>query len=162
MLSQAFSIRRMGHGDIEGVLAIEQQSFTLPWTRQLFLDEFKHPETSFFYVLEQNQQVLGYAGFWLVQDEAHITNLAVHPDFRREHRAHLLLSHLLNQAKQLGAKRATLEVRSSNTAALGLYQKMGFEIIAIRAKYYPDNQEDALILWHNDLSRVVSQDPRLG
>jgi ribosomal-protein-alanine N-acetyltransferase len=90
--------------------------------------------------------VLGYGGFWLMHDEAHISTLAVRAGWRRLGLGELLLIALLDEARRLGAYRATLEVRVSNVAAQALYAKYGFEQVGRRKAYYSDNREDALIL----------------
>jgi ribosomal-protein-alanine N-acetyltransferase len=90
--------------------------------------------------------VLGYAGFWLLVDEAHICTIAVHPRWQGRGLGELLLASLLDQSMQLSAGRATLEVRVSNNAALELYLKYGFEIVSRRKRYYTNNNEDAYIM----------------
>ncbi len=145
-------IDQMKFSDIDSVLWVEESSFRTPWSRQLFEEEFKSPERSHYFVAKVDDHVVGYMGFWLIQDEAHITNLAVHPGFRRHHIGEQLLQTTMIYAYALGARRATLEVRISNEPAKKLYQKYGFNNIAIRKGYYSDNREDALIMWLNDMS----------
>lgn len=146
------AIGEMAADDLDEVIWVEQSSFRTPWTRGMFADELKNPDMAHYLTARYQDHVVGYMGFWLVQDEAHITNLAVHPAFRRRGLGERLLLALLRQAKRLGARRATLEVRASNEPAKLLYAKHGFQVIAIRRGYYTDNQEDALVMWHNDLS----------
>lgn len=144
-------IREMQLLDLDGVLWVEQSSFRTPWTRTMFEDEFKNPEMARYLIAQCGGHVVGYMGFWLIQKEAHITNLAVHPAFRRRKIGERLLFACMRQARRLGAERATLEVRASNDAAKKLYEKYGFQLVALRKKYYNDNNEDAWIMWMNDL-----------
>jgi [ribosomal protein S18]-alanine N-acetyltransferase len=146
-------ITEMRAEDLDEVTWVEQSSFRTPWTRGMFGDELKNPEMAHYLTARYEDHVVGYMGFWLIQDEAHITNLAVHPAFRRRKLGERLLLALLRQAVRLGAKRATLEVRASNESARHLYEKHGFQIIAIRRKYYTDNNEDAMVMWVDDLTR---------
>lgn len=95
--------------------------------------------------------ILGFAGLWLMVDEAHITTIAMHPDFRRQGLGELLLVSLIDIAYEIGAKWVTLEVRVSNYPAQGLYRKYGFREAGVRHRYYSDNQEDALIMWTDEI-----------
>jgi [ribosomal protein S18]-alanine N-acetyltransferase len=146
-------ITEMRAEDLDEIIWVEQSSFRTPWTRGMFADELKNPEMAHYLTARYEDHVVGYMGFWLIQDEAHITNLAVHPAFRRRKLGERLLLALLRLAVRLGAKRATLEVRASNEPAKRLYEKHGFQIIAFRRKYYTDNNEDAMVMWVDDLSR---------
>lgn len=139
---------------LAAVCAIEIASFTPPWTRPLFEAELKRPEICHWRVLEDSGLdggVAAYGGFWKAVDEAHFTNIAVHPAARRRGLGRQLLKALLGLAKQNGCLRATLEVRPSNTAALRLYESEGFSAAALRPHYYSDDGEDALILWKPEL-----------
>jgi ribosomal-protein-alanine N-acetyltransferase len=91
--------------------------------------------------------IIGYAGLWLILDEAHVTSVAVHPDYRGRRLGELLFNVLIQEAVYLGADRMTLEVRVSNHAARQLYKRLGFVSAGIRKGYYNDNQEDAIIMW---------------
>lgn len=95
--------------------------------------------------------IVGFAGLWLMVDEAHITTIATHPDFRHRGLGELLLTSLFDIAYDIGARQVTLEVRVSNTVAQNLYRKYGFREAGIRRRYYSDNQEDALIMWTDDI-----------
>jgi len=152
MVSETIDISEMKPEDLDEIIWVEQSSFRTPWTRGMFADELKNPEMAHYLVARADGHVVGYMGFWLIQDEAHITNLAVHPAFRRHQIGERLLYAILRMAKRLGAKRATLEVRAGNEPAQKLYVKHGFQVVAIRRKYYTDNNEDALVMWVNDLS----------
>jgi len=91
--------------------------------------------------------LVGYAGLWAIEDEGHITNVAVHPDYRRMRLGSILVELLIAQTREEGLKRFTLEVRVSNQAAISLYEKFGFVSAGLRKGYYEDNNEDAMIMW---------------
>ena len=97
-------------------------------------------------------EIVGYAGLWLMVDEAHITTFAVAPRHRRQGIGQVMLLHLLGLAESVGASVATLEVRVSNTSAQRLYQKYGFRPVGVRTRYYTDNNEDALIMTTDELT----------
>lgn len=96
--------------------------------------------------------IIGFAGLWLMVDEAHITTIAMHPDHRRRGLGEFLLVSLMDIAYSISAKWVTLEVRVSNTTAQNLYQKYGFREAGVRRRYYSDNQEDALIMWTDEIN----------
>jgi len=96
--------------------------------------------------------VIGFAGLWLMVDEAHITTIAMHPDYRRRGLGEFMLVSLIDIAYTIGAKWVTLEVRVSNYAAQNLYRKYGFREAGLRHRYYSDNQEDALIMWTDEIN----------
>lgn len=134
--------------DLNEVLEIEVLAFATPWSRNSFLYELLENERAL-YLTAKNElgRVMGYVGMWIVLDEGHITNLAIHPDYRRHGVAHKIMTELLAVSKEKGVRYLTLEVRRSNTPAQELYQKMGFVHMGVRRKYYLDNNEDALIMW---------------
>lgn len=132
---------------LDEVLAIERASFPTPWPRSSFLNELYTNDYAYYYVCLDGERVIGYAGMWIILDEAHITNIAVHPDFRGRRLGELLLKTLIREAATLGADRMTLEVRVSNTPAQRLYERMGFVRAGVRKGYYNDTQEDAIIMW---------------
>ena len=96
--------------------------------------------------------IVGFAGLWLMVDEAHITTIAMHPDSRRQGLGELMLASLIDISYDIGAKWVTLEVRVSNYAAQNLYRKYGFREAGLRHRYYSDNQEDALIMWTDEIN----------
>jgi ribosomal-protein-alanine N-acetyltransferase len=98
--------------------------------------------------------IIGFAGLWLMVDEAHITTIAMHPDYRRRGLGEFLLVNLIDIAYTIGAKWVTLEVRVSNTTAQNLYQKYGFREAGVRRRYYSDNHEDALIMWTDEINSL--------
>ena len=138
---------------IDEILAVEQSSFTNPWTREMYLAEFDHPGMSFLYVArDARRHVIGFCSFWRVLDEFHINNLAVDPTWRRVGVARALLTHVLSEGVRMGAHRATLEVRRSNEAAQKLYANFGFSVAGVRRDYYTNPVEDALVLWRERLN----------
>ncbi|MGQ9556373.1 MAG: ribosomal protein S18-alanine N-acetyltransferase [Desulfurispora sp.] len=134
-------------GHLDQVLEIERQSFPVPWSRQAFEFELTRNDFAYYLVLLAAERVIGYAGMWVVIDEGHITNVAVHPDWRGRGLGRSLLEELIRRARQKGVVRMTLEVRQSNQVARHLYRKLGFVENGRRRKYYSDNNEDAIIMW---------------
>jgi ribosomal-protein-alanine N-acetyltransferase len=137
----------MTEADIDGVREVEVQSFPNPWSSKAFMSELRDNKYAYYLVACIDGRIIGYAGMWRLFSEAHITNIAVHPDFRRRGVGELLLFALMDQARRFGMTSMTLEVRPSNSAALSLYRKHGFVQRGVRRRYYSDNQEDALIMW---------------
>ncbi|RJQ53708.1 MAG: ribosomal-protein-alanine N-acetyltransferase [Actinobacteria bacterium] len=133
------------------VLEIERTSFKVPWSKAAFLTELRRPETSEWRVAEEEGRVIGYGGLLCVGREGHITNLAVAGVSRRKGVARMILDELTNMAKQRGIASLTLEVRESNEAAIALYEKSGFHVVGRRKRYYPEDNEDALIMWKYEL-----------
>lgn len=142
-------------GHISAILEIEKLSNGAPWSERSFRNEITNPQ-SFFLVAQLGDEVVGYAGYWAIVDEAHITTVAVHPDHRRLGLGKRLVRELLEHAQKSGIRCATLEVRRSNEAANSLYRQFGFEEVAIRRGYYPDNGEDAVVMWLYDFSTWTS------
>jgi len=133
--------------DLDDVLAIEAESFTNPWTREMYLAEFENEGVSFCYLARGDQrQVVGFCSFWRIVDELHINNLAVLPPYRRAGVASALLRHIFREGARLGAVRATLEVRRSNDPARLLYERFGFSMAGTRRAYYTKPVEDAIVL----------------
>ena len=133
--------------DLDAVMRVEKECFTIPWSRYAFTCELQDNEISHYIVARYGEDVVGYAGMWIIVGEAHVTNVGVRLDFRGEGIGELLMSSLMVIAKNLGANKMTLEVRKSNYVAQNLYTKLGFEPVGIRPRYYFDNNEDAVIMW---------------
>ncbi|TYP53316.1 ribosomal protein S18-alanine N-acetyltransferase [Thermosediminibacter litoriperuensis] len=133
--------------DLDQVIEIEKLSFTNPWSRNAFASELTDNHFSTYIVAKVNSTIVGYAGMWLIVDEAHVTNVAVLPEYRGRGIGELLMRSLMDIAWRNGARRMTLEVRKSNYVAQNLYSKLGFEPMGIRRGYYTDNREDAVIMW---------------
>ncbi|MEG6612972.1 ribosomal protein S18-alanine N-acetyltransferase [Pseudoclostridium thermosuccinogenes] len=136
---------------IDDIMIVENLSFGVPWSRNAFLEEIKNNKFAVYIAAKVGGRAVGYAGMWKVLDEAHITNIAVHPEFRNAGIGSLLMETLIDMAKKEGITSMTLEVRKGNINAQRLYFKYGFTVEGIRKGYYSDNGEDALILWKNDL-----------
>lgn len=138
--------------DIEGVLAVESESFTNPWTRDMYAWELQNRSMCHILLVRTPEcRVAGFCAFWLVFDEVHINNIAMRPGFRAQGIGTALLRQVLAEGHQLGARRATLEVRASNAGARRLYERMGFYVAGVRRNYYSDPVDDALILWRDEL-----------
>jgi ribosomal-protein-alanine N-acetyltransferase len=135
--------------DLDQVLAIEKSSFSSPWSRNLFLSEFRSPLVSNLMVALCDgpvRTVVGFIVFWVVEDEMHILNLAVAPAFRRQGIAGKLVLAAIRRARAKGAQKAFLEVRASNAAAQKLYSGIGFTGTSVRRGYYEEPAEDAVIM----------------
>ena len=144
------SFREMKPEDAEAVEEVEKASFAVPWSRKSFWEEAANERTCYLLALD-GETVVGYAGAWILDDEAQVTNIAVAPQRRGQKIGAGLLGALIRAAKERGATRMTLEVRPSNTAALALYEKFGFKDYGRRPHYYLDNGEDAVIMWNMGL-----------
>ncbi len=136
---------------ITAVVDIERRSFPTPWSERAFLSELTQNAYAHYLVALSGERVIGYAGMWLILDEAHVTNIAVHPNYRGQQVGELLLSALEQRAFDHGCHRMTLEVRPSNPVAQKLYRKHGFAPRGLRPGYYTDTHEDAIIMWKDDL-----------
>jgi [ribosomal protein S18]-alanine N-acetyltransferase len=146
-MEQSYHFRYMKEEDIDQVLVVEHASFATPWSREAFYNEINTNRFATYIVLEEDQKIIGYCGVWIVVDEAHVTNVAILPDYRGRKLGQVMMSKLIEIAKDKGAKSMTLEVRVTNYPALALYRKFGFQNGGIRKNYYSDNQEDALVMW---------------
>ena len=138
-------IRRMMIADVDGVYAIEASTFAKPWKREDFVKEMTQNTCARYLVAEEETGIVGFAGAWIVLDEAHVTNVAVAENCRGQGVGRLLTAGLMQYAANLGVVYATLEVRKSNETAKRLYQSLGFEYVGVRKRYYEDNGEDALL-----------------
>ncbi len=138
-------IENMNAAHLEQVAALERQCFTMPWPLRSFQEEMSNTLARY-YVMLMGDEVIAYGGFWHVLSEAHITNIAVRPEYQGMGYGSMLLAHMINQAHGMGIGWMTLEVRASNTAAKKLYSKHGFSEAGRRPRYYADNCEDAVIM----------------
>jgi ribosomal-protein-alanine N-acetyltransferase len=132
---------------LDDILIIENLSFRIPWSRQSLSDEIIKNDFAYYICACYEDQVVGYAGMWHVCDEGHITNIAVHPEFRGNGVGSALMEGLISAARERLIVGLTLEVRKSNRPAIVLYEKYGFENGGLRKAYYADNNEDAIIMW---------------
>lgn len=137
---------------IDTVLKIEEESFgEHHWGKQAFYDELSSNLANYYCIVDIDKNILGYAGFWHIIDEAHITTVAVKPNMRRKKLGELMLNHIINECFKKEIKYITLEVRVSNKPAINMYEKYGFKSLGTRKNYYQDNHEDALIMWTENI-----------
>ena len=137
--------------DLEGVLEVEAESFTNPWTHAMYAWELQNRFVCHILIVRSEEcRVAGFCAFWFILDEMHINNIALLPRFRAQGIGTALLRHAIGFARDLGARRATLEVRASNDAARRLYARLGFYVAGTRRNYYTNPVEDAVILWRID------------
>ncbi|MEO7117879.1 MAG: ribosomal protein S18-alanine N-acetyltransferase [Candidatus Limnocylindrales bacterium] len=137
--------------DIPDVHEIERTSFPIPWPAYAFRQELEMNRMAHYLVVVAGSETVGYAGIWLMVNEAHITTFAVLPSWRRQGIGGLLMLEVMRLAEEEHATVATLEVRISNEAARALYQRFGFRPVGVRPRYYSDNGEDALIMTSGEL-----------
>ena len=132
--------------DVAAVHRIESASFPTPWPDYAFRQEIQTNRLAHYLVVRAGDETIGYAGMWLMVDEAHITTFAVLPEWRRQGVGARLMVAVMQLAVALNARLVTLEVRLSNHPARALYSRFGFRPVGIRPRYYSDNNEDALIM----------------
>lgn len=137
--------------DVPAVHDIERLSFRTPWPAYAFEQELRSNRLAHYLVARAGDRVVGFAGIWLMVDEAHVTTFSVHPDWRRQGIGRQLLLSLAELSGAIGARCMTLEVRESNTAAQDLYRAFGFAMAGRRPGYYTDDGEDALVMTTPDL-----------
>ena len=148
-------IRTMKKGDIDAVHEIETLSFRTPWTKAALRSELTNT-VAHYLVLVEDGCVLGYCGMWVMFDEAHVTNLAIHPHIRGRGLSKALLFRSMEWAEELGANAMTLEVRETNHIAQRLYEGFGFVQQGLRKGYYEDTGENALLLWNRDIEDTLA------
>ncbi len=142
----SLSLDRMRAEDLDEVVAIERTAFSMPWSRGAFLYELQQNRVARCLVMREDARVVGYLCLWEIGDELHITNVAVHLDYRRRGVARSLLAGVIDDARARKLKLVVLEVRPSNPEARALYESFGFRIVGRRRGYYYDTGEDALIM----------------
>jgi ribosomal-protein-alanine N-acetyltransferase len=142
--------------DVDAIVEIEKLSFSTPWSRSALLGELRYPRQAVYLVARVKGRIVGYVGMWTVANEGHITNIAVHPDYRGQGVGTRLLSFLIAVAESREIDALTLEVRLSNIRARRLYERMGFVASGIRTGYYSDNNEDAVIMWRHDQASYLA------
>jgi [ribosomal protein S18]-alanine N-acetyltransferase len=145
-MAQELTAAPLAVGDLDQVLEIERASFPTPWTRAAFCYEIEQNKVAHCTAMRAQGTVVGYLCFWEIGHEIHVTNLAVHPEWRRRGVARRLLGAALLEGVARGVTLAFLEVRPSNTRALALYESLGFRVIGRRNGYYFDTGEDALVM----------------
>lgn len=144
-------ILSLKHEHIQSILVIDSLSFPTPWSKKSFENEIENNKFAKYIVAKKDDIVIGYAGMWLILDESHITNIAVHPEYRGIGAGNCLLEALIEICRIESVNHMTLEVRKSNVVAQNLYKKYGFAQEGLRKGYYGDNKEDALIMWKHNI-----------
>ena len=159
-----YIVQPMRWDDVPAIMVIERESFPLPWSSYTYRHELTENKNSHYMVIRSRVQgpdaqtwwkrllrptsppIVGYGGFWLIADEAHISTIAVAKKWRGRGLGELLLTAMIEQALGMQAVMVTLEVRVTNTVAQNLYRKYGFVVTGTRPRYYRDNDEDAHIM----------------
>ncbi len=145
-------ISNMTVDDIENVVQIEADAYGQHhWSKSSFYDEMNNNLARYYCAKTQNNKLVAYAGIWNIIDEAHITTIAVKPEFMRKHIGEALIVKILEDCYNNKIKYLTLEVRESNVPAIELYKKYGFSSLGTRKGYYQDNNENALIMWTENI-----------
>lgn len=145
--------RLQSEADLDAVAALEARCFSNPWTREMLAAELERSSVARVFLLRQRDgSVAAFCSCWIVLDELHVNTIAVDEPHRRAGLGRSLMEEVMAEAARLGATRATLEVRESNTPARRLYERLGFSVVGVRRNYYTHPVEDALILWHGNLT----------
>ena len=144
---------RMVQEDADGVARVEAACMPVPWSRQSFWEEASHTDAYYLIArdVDRDNLIVAYAGCWVLANEGHITNVAVHPDYQGQGLGRRLMNELTSRVKALGVDSMTLEVRPSNTVAINLYTSLGFRSVGQRPKYYTNPVEAAEIMWNTKL-----------
>jgi len=137
--------------DLRDVLVIEEAVFPQPWTHRLFVEELSQRTSRAYRAAWVDQTVVGFAGLMFIDDEAHVNNVAVHPDWQGRALGTAILLDLVRVALERGARHLTLEVRVGNEPALALYRRFGMAPVGIRPNYYPETGDDAFVMWVRDI-----------
>jgi ribosomal-protein-alanine N-acetyltransferase len=146
----------MRRADIPAVAALEAEIYPQPWSPRVFFDELAMDSRVYVVAHDDEGHILGYGGLLLVEDDAHITTIAVAPEARGHRVGTRLMLSLVEHALESGARHLTLEVRITNDAAQGLYTRFGFDPVGRRKNYYKD--EDALVMWATDIDTTTYGD----
>lgn len=150
-LSEIF-IKKMTKDDVESVIAIEEEAYGKHhWTKASFYDEMSNNLAKYYVAKTREGEIVGYAGIWHIIDEGHITTIAVKKDYLQNHIGETLIYQIVEDCYKDKVKYLTLEVRVSNEPAIKLYKKYGFQSLGTRKGYYQDNNEDALIMWTENI-----------
>lgn len=150
--SMEIKIKPMQKDEIEDVLKIEEKAYgDHHWSKDSFYGELSNDLAYYYSAFDKDNNLVGYAGAWQIIDEAHITTIAVKPELKRMKIGEALLNRILQDCYENGIKYITLEVRESNIPAIKLYEKYGFKSLGLRKGYYQNNNEDALIMWTENI-----------
>lgn len=139
------NIRRMNSGDIDEVCRIENESFSIPWSRESIIKAYQN-EANIYLAAEDEAGIIGFAGLWTSYETADLCNIVVDKKYRKKHAGYALLNEGIRLCRESNIERIMLEVRKSNKPAINLYKKMNFCEIGIRKSYYSEPVEDALIM----------------
>ena len=140
---------------LRSVLRIEAQVYPRPWSLSLFMSELALRNSRAYYVARVDGAVVGYSGLMLTGEDAHVTTIAVDPEWHQKKIGTRLLLNLAREALRRSAKHLTLEVRMSNEPAQALYRQFGFRPAGIRKNYYVETNEDALVMWADDIDTEI-------
>lgn len=151
------TVRKLNSGDLDDIMEIEVNSFAFPWSRSSYEKELNENNLARYFGVVADDRVVAFMGYWAILDEAHVSNIAVHPLYRQRGIGEYLMRSVMAYALGEGGLRMTLEVRYTNLAAQRLYQKLGFVSAGIRPGYYTDNDEDAVIMWADLTKQPVSE-----
>lgn len=143
--------------DLDEVCEMERECFPVPWTRSMFENELCMPDRTIYLVARENTRLIGYIGVSQIQNEGHITTIAVDDQYRRQGVASGLLLRTVAEAVRRQIDIMTLEVRVSNWPAQNLYLKFGFKVVGLRKNYYPETGEDALIMTATNIEDILAE-----
>lgn len=142
-----FKLEKLKDSHIDTLVSIEKECFSVPWSKNAFFSELEN-ENAYYFVVLDDDGVVGYGGFWYILNECHITNIAVTEAYRGKKVGSLIIKEMIKTAKELFSIGLTLEVRESNLGAIKFYNGFGFVQEGVRKNYY-ENKEDGLIMWLN-------------
>ena len=146
------NIKPMQKAEVDNIIEIEQLAYgNHHWSKDSFLSELSNDLAKYFSAFDEDGRLIAYCGMWQILEEAHITTIAVLPDYRRKHIGEALLKTIIDECYKDLVKFITLEVRVGNLSAIALYEKYGFKSLGTRKGYYQDNNEDALIMWTENI-----------
>ena len=146
------TISKMTKDDVESVIQIEEKAYGKHhWAKSSFYDEMSNNLAKYYVAKTSDGEIVGYAGTWHIVDEGHITTIAVKKDYLRNHIGEAIIQTIIDDCYKNEIKYLTLEVRVSNIPAIKLYEKYGFQSLGTRKGYYQDNNEDALIMWTENI-----------
>lgn len=142
------TIREMDLADVDRVCVLEEMAFSMPWHKESFIEMIENKDALYLVADDEQAGVIGCCGVRSIVGEGDITNVVVHPDFRKKGVAYAMLRHLMSRGESdFGIKEFTLEVRAGNPGAIHLYEKLGFVSEGVRKNFYEKPVEDALIMW---------------
>ena len=154
-----YTTEEMTPEDMPEVMELERESFSCPWTEELFLDEIERGYSHVFLARDESGTLAGFICFWVIFGEMHILNIAVRKALRRGGIGRFLALKALSFAREKGAGTATLEVREKNSAAIGLYESLGFVRAGLRKGYYDYPPDNAVIMWLYDIDAALEKSP---